>query len=187
MEVDGDLTVTGTIENDSLAQVIANLQDQITAMQAQINQLECLNNGIETHKVYQHIYENSTRSRIELMGNFLSNLNYELDGKLAWFVISKDMVKNANGTKSDVDGFTDMVRSISGVEVALMIFEQDEISCRINFRSKGNLIINDIANKMGGGGHAYAAGALVNGTLSEVTSKVVGLTTTSVKRKMKGN
>ena len=34
--------------------------------------IECLNNGIETHKVYQHIYENSTRSRIELMGNFLS-------------------------------------------------------------------------------------------------------------------
>ena len=149
--------------------------------------IECLNNGIETHKIYQHVYENSTRSRIELMGKFLSNLNYELDGKLAWFVISKDMLKNANGTKSDVDGFTDMVRSISGVEVALMIFEQDEISCRINFRSKGELSVNDIANKMGGGGHAYAAGALVNGTLSEVTSKVVDLTTTLIKRKMKGN
>ena len=47
--------------------------------------------------------------------------------------------------------------------------------------------INDIANKMGGGGHAYAAGALVNGTLSEVTSKAVDLTITSVERKMKGN
>ena len=65
--------------------------------------------------------------------------------------------------------------------------EQDKKSCRVNFRSKGKLIINDIANKIGGGGHAYAAGALVNGTLSEVTSKVVDLTTTSVERKMKGN
>ena len=121
------------------------------------------------------------------MGNFLSNLNYELDGKLAWFVISKDMLKNANGTKSDVDGFTDMVRSISGVEVALMIFEQDEISCRINFRSKGELSVNDIANKIGGGGHAYAAGAVVNGILPDVISKVVDLATTSVERKIKGN
>jgi len=40
---------------------------------------------------------------------------------------------------------------------------------------------------MGGGGHAYAAGAVVNGTLSEVTSKVVDLTTISIERKMKGN
>ena len=44
MEVDGDLKVTGTIEgtikNDSLAQVIANLQDQITALQNQVIQLD---------------------------------------------------------------------------------------------------------------------------------------------------
>ena len=97
------------------------------------------------------------------------------------------MLKNANANNSDVDGFTDMVRSINGVEVALMIFEQNEISCRINFRSKGNLIINDIANKMGGGGHSYAAGALINGTLSQVASKVVDLATISIERKMKGN
>ena len=40
---------------------------------------------------------------------------------------------------------------------------------------------------MGGGGHAYAAGAVVNGTLPDVISKVVDLATTSVDRKMKGN
>ena len=39
-----------------------------------------LNAGIETHMIYQRIYENSTRSRIKLMGDFLSNLKYELDG-----------------------------------------------------------------------------------------------------------
>jgi len=46
MEVDGDLKVTGRIQNDSLAQVIANLQDQITALQNQVIQLECINNGV---------------------------------------------------------------------------------------------------------------------------------------------
>ena len=46
LEVDGDLKVTGTIQNDSLAQVIANLQAQITAMQVQLIQLECINNGV---------------------------------------------------------------------------------------------------------------------------------------------
>ena len=46
MEVDGDLKVTGTIQNDSLAQVIANLQAQITALQNQAIQLECINNGV---------------------------------------------------------------------------------------------------------------------------------------------
>ena len=149
--------------------------------------IHSLNSGIETHKIYQHVYENSTRSRMKLMASFLSNLNYDMDGKFAWFIISKEMIEDANATKSDVDGFTDMVRSISGVEVALMIFQQNETSCRINFRSKGKLTINDIANQFGGGGHAYAAGAKVNGPFNEIVSKVVEITSNSIKKKMKGN
>ena len=98
-----------------------------------------------------------------------------------------DMMKIANASKSDVDGFTDMVRSISGVEVALMIFQQDNSSCRINFRSKGKYIVNDIANELGGGGHVFAAGALVNGNLNDVSRKVVNITAASVQEKMKGN
>ena len=97
------------------------------------------------------------------------------------------MMKVANASKSDVDGFTDMVRSISGVEVALMIFQQDNSSCRINFRSKGKYIVNDIANELGGGGHVFAAGALVNGNLNDVSKKVVKITAASVQEKMKGN
>jgi len=50
LEVDGNLKVTGTIEgtikNDSLAQVIANLQAQINALQTQVAHMECINNGI---------------------------------------------------------------------------------------------------------------------------------------------
>ena len=146
--------------------------------------IECLNVGIETHKIYQHIYENSTRSRIKLMGEFLSNLKYELNGTFAWFIITEEMMKVANATRSDVDGFTDMVRTISGVEVSLMIFQQNNSSCRINFRSKGKYSVNDIAKEMGGGGHAFAAGAVVNGTLKDVSSKVVKTTSDSIEKKM---
>ena len=55
--------------------------------------IQCLNSGIETHKIYQRIYENSTRSRMKLMGEFLSNLTYELDGSFAWFIITLDIWK----------------------------------------------------------------------------------------------
>ena len=46
LEVDGDLKVTGTIQNDSLAQVIANLQAQIAALHAKVELLECQHSGI---------------------------------------------------------------------------------------------------------------------------------------------
>ena len=97
------------------------------------------------------------------------------------------MMDNANGQKSDVEGFSDMVRSISGVEVALMIFEQDTSSCRINFRSKGKYSVNDIAKTLGGGGHAFAAGALMNGKLGDVIEKTVNAAKRSLKDQTSGD
>ena len=57
LEVEGDLKVTGTVESttiDSLNQVIANTQDQINAMQAQIEVLanSALNAGFVETEVF---------------------------------------------------------------------------------------------------------------------------------------
>ena len=149
--------------------------------------IETLKNKIETHSIYQGIYENSTKARIELMGLFLSNLQYELNGVFAWSIITKEMINKTNATKSDVDGFSDMVRTIRGVEVALMIFEQSEIKCRINFRSKGKYSVNDIAQSLGGGGHVYAAGAQVEGSLGTVTKKAVEKSILAISTKIKND
>ena len=147
--------------------------------------IECLDVGIETNLIYQNIYENSTKARMQLMGIVLSNLNYELKGKLAWFIVSNDIMKKASASKSDVEGFSDMVRTIKGVEVAIMISEQSKKKCRINFRSKGRLRVNHIANFLGGGGHAYAAGAMVEGSLNIVQKEVVKYSVDLLKSDMK--
>jgi len=146
--------------------------------------IESIQNGIETNIIYQNIYENNSRARMRLLGEFLPNLNYELNGELAWFVISQKMLKKANAAKSDVEGFTDMVRSIFGVEVSVMIFENDRNNCRVNFRSKGKYKINDIAEAIGGGGHTFASGAMINCSLLETIELVVAKTKTALERKM---
>jgi len=83
------------------------------------------------------------------------------------------MMQNTGANNDDVDGFTDFVRGIKGVEVSLMIFENQDNSCRINFRSKGVYTINSVAQYFGGGGHSFAAGAKVQGTLSKVVDLVL--------------
>jgi phosphoesterase RecJ-like protein len=145
--------------------------------------IECLKNNIKTHQIYQKIYENSPKSRVKLMGEFLSNIQYDLDGKLAWFVITQEMLSRANADQSDVEGFSDLVRSIRGVEVSVMIFEQTDLICRINFRSKGSITINDIAKKLGGGGHPLAAGAKIKGNLKYVKDHVISITKKMLDKK----
>ena len=43
-----------------------------------------------------------------------------------------------------------------------MILENGDKKCRVNFRSKGKYKVNDIASSVGGGGHAFASGAMVD-------------------------
>ena len=85
------------------------------------------------------------------------------------------MISNSGATADDIDGFTDFVRSIKGVQVAFMILEQKN-DIRINFRSRGKYIINDVAKKFGGGGHKLAAGATVkNYTIDKIESIIIKL------------
>jgi len=142
--------------------------------------IECISAGVNTSQIYQSVYENSSKGRVALLGLILNQIEYNDTGELAWFTIDQSMMDKAKATQADVDGFTDFIRKIRGVEVAVMIVEKDNNSCRVNFRSKGKYIINGIAKSLGGGGHQLAAGALAKGSLTEVLSKVLASTNASL-------
>ena len=121
-----------------------------------------LNCGVKPYEIHRAIYEQRNFSQVLLMAHVIQALKFTDDGKIAWFHITSKMLQEANARKSDVEGFTEYVRTIKNVEVAFMIQEVDDNIHRINFRSSGNIIVNDIARTFGGGGHIYAAGARVD-------------------------
>ncbi len=129
--------------------------------------------GIDTKSIYQEVYENNTPNKIALMGRALSNINYEYEGKVAWFKISKQMFKDTNTQKWDTEGFSEIPRTINGVEVSLMFTELDEKKVKISLRSKGKIRINNVAMKFGGGGHYFAAGAVINKSFDEIIPLVL--------------
>ncbi|RMF08995.1 MAG: bifunctional oligoribonuclease/PAP phosphatase NrnA [Candidatus Neomarinimicrobiota bacterium] len=152
-----------------------------TTARSHLTAIACMEAGVNTSKIYQSVYENNSRERIALLGLILSSLRYEQNGEVAWFSIDGDMLRRAHARPEDVDGFTDFVRSVRGVEVAVMFFERPDGTCRINFRSKGRYVINEVAKQLGGGGHAFAAGAVLQDNLAEAIPKVKGLLARSMK------
>ena len=129
--------------------------------------------GVNARKIYQEVYENNSRNKIALMAKALDNLNYECNGKLAWFSITQKMFEEAGAEKWDTEGFPEIPRTIEGVEVSLMFTELDREKVKVSFRSKGNIVINEVARKFGGGGHNFAAGAVVNKTLTITTRAIL--------------
>ena len=142
--------------------------------------IECIEVGVDISSLYQRIYESSSQARVALLGTLLRDIHYELDGEFAWFIIDQKMMHDAKATNADVEGFSDFVRTIRGVEVAMMVLENADGSCRLNFRSKGKYVINGVASNLGGGGHQFAAGAVVNESIGTLLSSAVEKTKSAI-------
>ena len=132
-----------------------------------------LSTGVHPYEVYKSIYEQRPIEQVYLLSEVIKALKFSDDKKIAWYIVTQEMIANAGATADDIEGFTDFVRSIKGVEVGCMIEEVGQKTFRINFRSSGNYIINDIAQSIGGGGHYYAAGARVEGADLKELEKLI--------------
>ncbi|MGH7492133.1 MAG: DHH family phosphoesterase [bacterium] len=129
--------------------------------------------GVKPHELYQKVYENQPPQRMKLLAHILDNLRYEKNGRLAWSVVTQELLKATNTDILDTEGFADFPRTIAGVELSLMFMETKENKTKISFRSKGKYAINGLAARFGGGGHPYASGALVDGTVREIVPQVI--------------
>ncbi|MCK4641711.1 MAG: bifunctional oligoribonuclease/PAP phosphatase NrnA [Candidatus Marinimicrobia bacterium] len=134
---------------------------------------ELIRLGAKPADIFSNVYENYTRQRMKLLGVVLQKIQYEFEGKLAWFKVLGSDIQEAGATLDEVGGFTDFVRSIKGVEVSIMFLEVRKNRVRVNFRSQGKVIVNEIARKFGGGGHFFAAGISLNDTLEDAVDKVL--------------
>ena len=130
--------------------------------------------GVKPNDMYIHIYENlNTSGRIHVLKRLLNELKYDCDGRLAWSVIDYQELSDLGVTPDDMNSLSDFIRSIKGVEVGVAITKTAGQDADISIRSKGRIVINTVAMSFGGGGHAFAAGCSISGTLSEATEAIV--------------
>lgn len=134
---------------------------------------DLLQRGADFRNIYERVYETNSKSRSLLKGNLLANLHFECNDRLAWFVLTQELLRKTGAELWETEGFSELPRSIEGVEVSLMFMETREGKTKISFRSKGRIAINELAKKFGGGGHKFASGATTTMTLQEALAKVV--------------
>ena len=145
---------------------------------------ELLKFGIEPYKSYKKIYENNSYQKIRLLGKMLNTFQLDESNKLAWAVVTQKALKETefDFDSEDKEGFIDILRSLNGIEVVLMFSEKKKDVIKVSLRSKGNIDVNQVAMKFGGGGHPFAAGVTLNNAKLESTvQKILLETSNSVK------
>ncbi len=128
---------------------------------------------VSPNNVYAELYENQPIERVKLMGEVAGTIETSADGRAGWVYVTQDMLRKTGATLKDTDGFSDLPRTIEGIEVALFFAELEDPKVKVSFRSKGRVVINEVARKFDGGGHKFAAGATIKGKLPDVMESVI--------------
>ena len=129
--------------------------------------------GADPWIVTEHVYESYSFRRIKLLGSVLGSIERNSDGRTAWVVVTEDLYRQTGTTAEDTDNFVNFVRSVSGVEVAVLFRQTGPEQYKISLRSKGRVDLSSVAQTLGGGGHKNAAGGMVDGTFLQVRDQVL--------------
>ena len=93
---------------------------------------------------------------------------------LSWLAIPAGALERYNVLAEELDGIAEYARSIAGTRIAIFFRDFGHRQVKVSFRSTGVTDVNRFARLFGGGGHAKAAGALISGSLDEVSERVLG-------------
>jgi phosphoesterase RecJ-like protein len=132
-----------------------------------------LETGADPWLVTENVYESFAYRRLKLLGAVLSGMERSADGRVAWVVITDELYQQTGTTAEDTDNFVNFVRSVKGVEVAVLFRQTAPAQYKISLRSKGRVDLSGLAQSLGGGGHKNAAGGVLDGTLKDIKSRVL--------------
>jgi phosphoesterase RecJ-like protein len=126
---------------------------------------DLVSRGVDTNRVYRNLFASNSLEKARLLGWALSSVRFECEGRLAYVLIPHSVVRELHLERDELRDSITHILEIQGVEVAATLKEMDPGQVKISLRSKGRCRINEIAARMGGGGHDLAAGCDFSGTV----------------------
>ena len=125
--------------------------------------------GARPAAVSSALYERRAPDALRLLGQTLARVEVSDDGRLAWLALPADAVPEAFVESEELVNYP---RSIDSVRVACLLRERGG-TVKVSLRGKGDVDVQKIAARFGGGGHPNAAGFSVPGALEPVTRDVL--------------
>ena len=151
----GVMTDTGNLTYESTTSSTVALVSILHEMNADFNSMR------------KFVYENESVGQLVGIRTILNNLDFLMDGYIAYTHLKYEDILANNLTAGDIENYVEYPRKVSTSEVAILFkeFKKDEI--RVSIRTKSEIDANKMAASFGGGGHKRAAGFRIRKPLEE--------------------
>lgn len=120
--------------------------------------------GIDFYPINRRHFRTRSFKRLQLESLLTAGMELLDDGQLAIVTLTLDMIAQVGAKEEDLDDISAFVGGVEGVHTGITIRELRPGVCKISLRTEpGELNASAVCGKLGGGGHAAAAGATVEG------------------------
>lgn len=136
-----------------------------------------LNLGLPHFEIHEQIFDNNRLDQLKLRGFAINNkLTIHPNCPMAFISLTKEELANYNYQQGDTEGLVNVVLSIEGIKMAVLIQEKID-GIKMSFRSKGEIFVNQLAKQyFHGGGHKYAAGGISHDNMDKTIQNLISLT-----------
>lgn len=131
---------------------------------------ELFDSEIDLEKISVELYESMRFEKLKLIREILNTMEVFFDGKAVIALATLDMIERAGALMDETEGIVELLRGISGVEIACLLKEKADNNIKVSLRAKTYGDVAEIAGQFKGGGHKKAAGCTIYQGMEEVKS-----------------
>ena len=133
-----------------------------------------MDTGIPAADLNKRHFRTKTMKRLQLEGLIAQSMELHDNGETALAAVSLDMLAQVGADERDLEDIANFVGQVEGVKNAVTIRELAPGRCKISLRTDPDLLnANHVCALLGGGGHAAASGATVEGTVQQTKAAVL--------------
>lgn len=131
--------------------------------------------GIDYYTVNKRHFRTKSRKRIALEADLLSNMRFFQGGRGVFMSASRELMERVQATEDDAEDLSTLAGMIQGVDCGAVLRELRPNEWKLSLRTgaNGRVSANQVCKLLGGGGHAMAAGATLEGTLEQVEARIL--------------
>lgn len=135
---------------------------------------EIIKTGVDSYKISNIIFEISMK-KANLIGEVFKNRIIDNRYNFIYYYLTYEKMKEMQIDKDDIDGISEMLLRISGVDLSLLIREEKEGIIKGSFRCNDKYNVNEMAAAFNGGGHIKAAGFRTELSYEKIVEKIYKL------------
>ena len=137
---------------------------------------DLVHRGARVAEIGERLQRSRRQADFDLLRIVYANTRLTADGRIAYSTATYEEITGCGCTAADIDDQVEIPRSLAGARITILFTEGRKGHVRINLRGKGDVPVLDLAQRIDGGGHHTAAGAIMTGTVDDAVARLIPLT-----------